>query len=251
MAETAALAHVNGLRGVRRSPASHLAPAFDNGSVPGIVELHEIPFQTMVGIRVDPASEGGKRVAAVTGGLPARCGEVGSGDVGSGDVGGGSSRNSASRNGASRNGASRNGAVAGSDSRMGGGVTVLWLSPFEFLVVAPEGAHDSLGGDLVRALTEALADGEGQVVDLSANRTVFELSGSRAQAVLEKGCALDLHPRSFAAGTALATEIGHIPTMLLKTGEETFRVFPRASLADYLGRWILDGMREFASPEVP
>jgi sarcosine oxidase, subunit gamma len=96
-----------------------------------------------------------------------------------------------------------------------------------------------------------LADGEGQVVDLSANRTTFELTGPRARAVLEKGCSLDLHPRVLKAGTALSTEIGNIPVVLWKTGEESFRIFPRASFADFLGRWLLDAMREFASPEVP
>ena len=52
------------------------------------------------------------------------------------------------------------------------------------------------------------------MVDLSANRTTFELSGPRARAVLEKGCALDLHPRSFTPGTALNTEVGNIPVVL-------------------------------------
>ena len=89
------------------------------------------------------------------------------------------------------------------------------------------------------------------MVDLSANRTTFELTGPRARAVLEKGCALDLHPRVLKAGTALSTEVGNIPVVLRKTGEESFRLFPRASFADFLGRWLLDAMREYASPEVP
>ena len=181
------------------------------GSIAGAVTLNEGPFQTMAGVRVDPRSEEGARIASVAGGLPARCGDV-----------------------------------AGTDR-----VSVLWLAPQEFLVVAPEEAHDSLGGDLIGSLTVALGDAPGQVVDLSANRTTFELSGPRARAVLEKGCSLDLHPRSFTPGTALNTEVGNIPVVLLKTGEDSFRLFPRASFADYLGRWLLDAMREFASPEVP
>ena len=79
----------------------------------------------------------------------------------------------------------------------------------------------------------------------------FELSGPRARAVLEKGCSLDLHPRVFKPGTALSTEIGGIPAILWKTADETYRIFPRASFAEFLGRWLLDAMREFASPEVP
>ncbi|HEY8754498.1 MAG TPA: sarcosine oxidase subunit gamma family protein [Arthrobacter sp.] len=211
MANTAAINGINGLRAIRRSPASHLAATLDSGSVQGKVVLTEGPFQTMAGVRVDPRSEEGSRIAGVAGSLPVRSGEVGGAD----------------------------------------GVSVLWLGPSEFLVVAPEEAHDSLGGGLIGSLMAALGDAPGQVVDLSANRTTFELSGPQAQAVLEKGCALDLHPRSFAPGTALTTEVGNIPVVLQKTGQDSFRLFPRASFADFLGRWLLDAMREFASPEVP
>ena len=210
MAETAAPETKKNL-GLRTSPAALLRAAFENGSVPGTVELSEITFLTMVGLRVDRDTEAGQRIASVTGGLPATCGAV----TGSGDT------------------------------------SVLWLGPEEFLVVAPLEAHESLGGDLIPALREALADGEGQVVDLSANRTTFDLTGPRSRAVLEKGCSLDLHPRVLKAGTALSTEIGNIPVVLWKTGEESFRIFPRASFADFLGRWLLDAMREYASPEVP
>lgn len=211
MADTAALKNSKKIQALRISPAAALATAFETGSVPGTVELGEVPFLTMAGLRVDPAGDAGARLGALTGGLPSASGKV----TGSGDT------------------------------------AVLWLGPAEFLVVAPAESHESLGGDLPRTLVEALADGEGQVADLSANRTTFELSGPRARAVLEKGCSLDLHPRVFTTGTALSTEIGGIPAILWKTGDEAYRIFPRASFAEFLGRWLLDGMREFASPEVP
>ena len=212
MAETAAPANsAQKNLSLRVSPAAPLGEAFEAGSVKGVVELREVSFLTMVGLRVDRNSDAGQRIAAVTGGLPAASGGV----SGTGDT------------------------------------SVLWLGPEEFLVVAPTEAHESLGGDLIQALREALADGAGQVVDLSANRTTFELTGPRARAVLEKGCSLDLHPRVLSAGTALSTEIGNIPVVLWKTGEDSFRIFPRASFADFLGRWLLDAMREYASPEVP
>ncbi|GAP58554.1 sarcosine oxidase subunit gamma [Arthrobacter sp. Hiyo1] len=59
MAETATPANPETLRAARRSPASHLAPTFESGSVAGTVALKEIPFQTMVGIRVDRNSDAG------------------------------------------------------------------------------------------------------------------------------------------------------------------------------------------------
>ena len=211
MADTAALKNSKKIQPLRKSPVSPLGTAFEAGSVAGTVELREVPFLTMAGLRVDPAGDAGERLGVLTGGLPAASGEV----------------------------------------RGSGNTAVLWLGPAEFLLVAPAEAHESLGGDLPRTLIEALGDGAGQVVDLSANRTTLELTGPRARAVLEKGCSLDLHPRVFTTGTALSTEIGGIPAVLWKTGDEAYRIFPRASFAEFLGRWLLDAMREYASPEVP
>ncbi|MET3809121.1 sarcosine oxidase subunit gamma family protein [Arthrobacter sp. UYEF3] len=211
MADTAALENSKKIQTLRKSPASILGTAFETGSVAGTVELREVPFLTMAGLRVDPASDAGRRLGTLTGGLPSASGDV----------------------------------------CTGGDTAVLWLGPSEFMLVASADSHESLGGDLPGALFEALAGGEGQVVDLSANRTTFELSGPRARSVLEKGCSLDLHPRVFKAGTALSTEIGGIPAILWKTTEESYRIFPRASFAEFLGRWLLDAMREYASPEVP
>lgn len=219
MAETAERASAV-IRGLRRSPAAHLAADFAQGSVTGVhgVSIREVPFLTMIGVRVGPDSAAGQRIGAVVGGLPAGCGQVG----------------------------------GSADGRSGKGAGTLWLGPQEFLVVAPEDvAEDGGPAALVSALQEALGQDAGQVVDLSANRTTFELAGPSARAVLEKSCALDLHPQAFAPGTAVGTEIGLIPAVLWKVDAQTYRIFPRASFADFLGRWLLDGMQEFNAAEVP
>ena len=190
----------------RHSPAEHLWGDFAETAVgEALVSLREIPFQTMVGIRVDPLSAGGRRIGTVTGGLPTECGQV---------------------------------------TTRADGAAVLWLGPDEFLLIAQE---EAVAGTLAAEAVAALGDGAGQVVDLSSNRTTFELDGPAARAVLEKSCAADLHPRAFTAATAIATVIGNVPVVLWKTGDETFCLFPRTSFADYLGRWLLDGMREFTA----
>lgn len=129
----------------------------------------------------------------------------------------------------------RCGAVAVTD-----GNQVLWLSPDEYLVVS-----DDEPGSATRALSQALAGEPGSVVDLSANRTTFELAGPRARAVLEKGCPLDLHPREFAVGMAYVSVVGAVPVIVWKVEQDVFRVLPRASFADFLGRWLVDAMVEF------
>lgn len=125
---------------------------------------------------------------------------------------------------------------------------VLWLGPDDFLAVDVSRAQSS--GD-ERRFAAALEGLPGLAVDLSGNRTVLELAGRSARAVLEKSCQADLHPREFTVGTAIVTALGTVPVILHRSAEETFRLYPRASFADHLVRWLLDGMVEFGGEPVP
>ena len=212
MVESAVIeAATKGAAGLRPvSPAAHLAEQFAAAEVSGprAVRIREVPFLTMVGVRAVLGSPAAARIETRLGGpLPSACGAVTTGD----------------------------------------GVSVLWLSPDEFLVVSDE----QQPAPLTTALVEALEGEPGSATDLSANRTTFELSGSAAREVLEKGCPLDLHPRTFAVGTAYMTLIGSAPVILWKVSEELYRISPRSSFADFLGRWLLDAMLEFKGPEIP
>lgn len=127
----------------------------------------------------------------------------------------------------------------------GAGLHILWQSPDEFLAV--DVARRQRPGETTRA--EAALEGlPGQVVDLSANRTILELSGPRARAVLEKSCRADLHARAFGVGSAIVTALGPVPVILHHSAEHAYRVLPRASFADFTVRWLLDGMAEFLEP---
>ncbi|MGF0173829.1 sarcosine oxidase subunit gamma [Streptomyces sp. Marseille-Q5077] len=123
--------------------------------------------------------------------------------------------------------------------------TIVWLGPDEWLVIS-EGAYVSAD------LKEALGADPGSVVDVSANRTTLELGGPTARQVLEKGCALDLHPRAFGPGRALSTTVGPVAVLLWQVDDEpTYRLLPRSSFADYLARWLIDAMSEYRGPEIP
>ena len=122
-----------------------------------------------------------------------------------------------------------------------GAHTVLWLGPDEWLVVSATTPEALLG-----SLQTGAGDGRAQIVDVSANRTVLEISGSAARDVLEKGCPTDLHPRAFADGTAITTTLARVPVLLWKIDATRFRVMPRASLARYVAAWLLDAAQEFA-----
>lgn len=123
-------------------------------------------------------------------------------------------------------------------------VAALWLGPDEFLVSVQEDA--GLGANL----EEALGQNPGQVVDLSANRSVLELVGAKAPLVLRKSCPADLHPRAFGVNQAITTSLANIPVLLWRTGEESWRIMPRASFTEHTVRWLIDAMLEFTSEPV-
>ena len=125
---------------------------------------------------------------------------------------------------------------------------VLWLGPDDFLAVDVSRQQRTGDAQRVAAVLEGLP---GLAVDLSGNRTMLELRGASARAVLEKSCQADLHPREFPVGTAIVTALGTVPVLLHRSAEQTFRILPRASFADHLVRWLLDGMQEFGSELVP
>lgn len=198
----------------RRSPMHHVRGELKQGSS-SAVRLRELPFLGQFGIRAELDSPSAAVLENEIGApLPRSVGQVTL--LNGGDV-------------------------------ENGGSALMWLSPDEFLLVTPDEAD---GGPNPWALPErmmtALGDLPGQVLDLSANRTVLELSGEKAQEVLEKSVRIDLHPRFFPAGDAVSTLITGVQVYIWRPAPEVFRIFPRASFAVHIGHWLLDGMREFA-----
>jgi sarcosine oxidase, subunit gamma len=131
-----------------------------------------------------------------------------------------------------------------------GGRSALWLGPDEWLVVGGEG-EEAL---LQRVLRTALGDAFGSVVDVSANRTVIELSGPSARDVLAHGCPLDLHPRQFTPGRCAQTLLAKAQVIIHQVNElPTFHLYVRTSFAWYVADWLLDALVEYrvAEPVVP
>jgi sarcosine oxidase subunit gamma len=112
-----------------------------------------------------------------------------------------------------------------------GSEAVLWLGPDQWLVF---GASE----DELRA---ALGDTAGSVVDVSANRVGYELSGPGAREVLEQGCAIDLHPRAFGPGRCAQTMLARANVVLHQIdAAPTYRLLVRPSFAGYLRSWVRD-----------
>lgn len=126
----------------------------------------------------------------------------------------------------------------------GNDCTALWLGPDEWLVVAPDGRNEALHG----ALRAALKGVHHSVTDVSANRTILEVSGEHARLVLAKGCPLDLHASALAAPQCAQSVLAKAQLILqCLDSRPTFRLFVRISFAPYVAEWLTDAAAELAA----
>lgn len=99
-----------------------------------------------------------------------------------------------------------------------------WLGPDEWLIIDESG--DPLS-DL--AEVEALHS----AVDISHRNTAILVTGKGAGATVQGGCPQDLSDRTFPVGSASRTVMGKIEVVILRTGEDEFRVECWRSFSDY------------------
>ena len=123
----------------------------------------------------------------------------------------------------------------------GNEVKALWLSPDEWLIVGEDGKQN----DLLWKLEKALTGQHVAVNDLSANRTIFELSGPHALTILMKSGDMDFHPRVFKTGDCAQTLLGKSQALVEKVDNEVFHVYVRCSFSRYVGGWLKDALTEF------
>ena len=132
----------------------------------------------------------------------------------------------------------------------GKGVTVLWLAPNEWWVLA-DGLETDAETKLADKLSKALKDLPVAVTAVGESRTRLRLAGPRARDLLAKGCALDFHPRIFGGpGTCAQTQLAKSLVVLHLVSEDAaegpvFDIFVLRSFADYLWSWLEDAAGEY------
>jgi sarcosine oxidase subunit gamma len=237
------------LLALRRSPLAHLADQLTATGGETTVRVREVPYLSSFEVRADPAGPAMARLGAALFGAtwlggPPRAGSW-----------------------------PDPGRAVGTGPRY-----ALWCGPGWYLVVDEPGT--ALAETIDGALGNRMGDGrvaDVSVVEVSASRTVLELTGPFAPDVLAHGCAIDLHPRAFGPGSCVQTNLAKAQVILHQTENfapasagagpgalrvpsslvapllspddtgtgPTYRVFVRASYADYLARWLLDAMVEY------
>ena len=119
--------------------------------------------------------------------------------------------------------------------------TAYWLGPDEWLLES----HATVLPGLERTLRPALVDSGGSVVDVSSGYTAWELRGTQARTVLQKGCPLDLHPRVFEPGQCAQSHFFKASVLVRPLQDGGVRMVVRRSFADYCARMLLDAAHEF------
>jgi sarcosine oxidase subunit gamma len=122
---------------------------------------------------------------------------------------------------------------------------VIWLGPDEWLVANPFISPEDLEAGLRAAVSDA-----GAVINVSAQRTTLRLRGAHVRDVLATGCAIDLHPRAFPAGSAAQTVLGQAGVVLLALDDTAthYQLLVRSSFARYLAAWLVDAAIEYTDP---
>lgn len=113
-----------------------------------------------------------------------------------------------------------------------GDLVVFGSGPDHWIAAAPGG-----GWDLERRLAAVLGS-TALVADQSDARVCVGLGGSGVRTLLEKGCALDLHPRAFSPGLAASTEIALVPAWIWTEDAAVFTVAVSRSYAVSFREWL-------------
>ncbi|AMS40886.1 sarcosine oxidase subunit gamma [Aminobacter sp. NyZ550] len=116
------------------------------------------------------------------------------------------------------------------------GRTVLWLGPDEWLVI------DEAGGDPIGDC--ASVKGLHSAVDVSHRNVGIAVIGPNAADTINAGCPQDLSLAAFPVGAASRTVLGKVEMVLLRTGEDAFRLECWRSFSDYVWGFLSEAARD-------
>lgn len=143
-------------------------------------------------------------------------------------------------------------------SARAGGTAAIWLAPDEWGVVTEPDQQSNV----IDELSQSLSGIHHQVVDVSDYYTIIEIVGQRARDLLAKVTTIDLHPRAFQVGDAVATSFAKTTGWLVLTkttantsdgptapNSDHFQLVVRRSFADYMWCLLAEAGREWGLPE--
>lgn len=119
---------------------------------------------------------------------------------------------------------------------------MLWQAFDEWLIVTRDGRQQALAA----SLHAELADMRYAITDVSDLRTGFAIDGPHARDVLQKGCAVDLHPRAFEVGACVTAALARARVTLRRVGSDEYEALVERSYGRYLRDWLADAALDCA-----
>lgn len=117
-----------------------------------------------------------------------------------------------------------------------GNLSVLWIGPDEWLVVAPDGTD-------IEGKINSVKSGLYSAVSVNHRNTSITVSGVNATLALNAGCPQDLSQEAFPVECCARTIIGKAEVILWRIGEDTFHVECWRSFSDYVWKYLADSAR--------
>jgi sarcosine oxidase subunit gamma len=119
-----------------------------------------------------------------------------------------------------------------------GSRTALWLGPDEWLII--DDAKDPLEEC-------ASVDALHSAVGISHRNIAISVTGPGAANTVNAGCPQDLSLVAFPVGACSRTILGKVEIVLLRTGEDAFRVECWRSFSDYVFTFLTEAARDAAA----
>jgi sarcosine oxidase subunit gamma len=121
------------------------------------------------------------------------------------------------------------------------GASLLGIGPSIWLLMMEPGralaAALAIGGPLEAAFAASL--------DASHAYTRMAIAGPKADELLAKGCAIDLHPRRFPPGACAVTALAGMRCIIRRVAQERFEILVGRSYAVSLWEWLRDVTAEY------
>ena len=117
---------------------------------------------------------------------------------------------------------------------------VIWLGPDEWLVVSDD-------DDAFLKLQNKIEDIESSLTDVSENRTIIRIRGSKVFVLLSKFLVLDLEKNLPTQSSCAQTLFVKVPILLIRNGSDTQKheidIFANRSHANYIYNLLVDGTK--------
>jgi sarcosine oxidase, subunit gamma len=123
-------------------------------------------------------------------------------------------------------------------SAFANGRTALWLGPDEWLVI-----DEGESGLMTAAANSGALH---SAADVSHRNTAILVSGPDAATAINSGCPQDLSLDAFPVGACSRTLFGKVEVVLLRTGDDAFRMEVWRSFSDYAFGLLAEGARDAA-----